>query len=148
MEGNLGQVLENCLQCRVLTLATRGPRDLPMSAALFFAYTPDLRLFFLSSPKSQHSLNLERDPRASVCFFPSSSDDWRQIRGVQMVGNGRIATGKEAAEGWAVYLRRFGFVVTLASEVKKTRLYCFTPEWVRLIDNRRGLGHKEEWFLE
>jgi len=31
--------------------------------------------------------------------------------------------------------------------VQRNALYVFSPTWVRLVDNRRGFGFKQEWDL-
>jgi hypothetical protein len=59
-------------------------------------------------------------------------------KAVEMTGKGFLADGRMAEEGWEVYLRRFGFLSSLASEVLKTEMHVFLPEWVGLID--KGLG--------
>ena len=61
-----------------------------------------------------------------------------------MRGQVRPLQGTEAAAGWQAYRHRFSFVAELKSALRRTRLHCFTPTWIRLIDNRFGFGHREE----
>ena len=137
MDGYLSQLLRLCDQSDVLALATRTPDGLPSVAPLYFAHTQDLRFFFLSSLKSEHSGNLRLDSRASASIVPIADGDlaWKAV---EMTGKGSLADGRMAEEGWEVYLRRFGFLSSLAFAVLKTEMHVFLPEWVWLID--KGLG--------
>lgn len=65
-------------------------------------------------------------------------------------GPGRLPplTGAERAAGWRVYLSRFPFVAEserLRHALERTTLWELRPDWLRLIDNGQGFGHKEEW---
>jgi uncharacterized protein YhbP (UPF0306 family) len=63
---------------------------------------------------------------------------------------GKIHAVKEKAEwdiGWKYYAIKFPFVAELKAIVRQNTLYTFIPTWIRLVDNRRGFGHKEEWRL-
>lgn len=67
-----------------------------------------------------------------------------------------MLTGAARDAGLRLYLRKFSDVarMTEAAEGSDERkiadrliaatLYCFTPRWMRLIDNRRGFGFKAE----
>jgi len=35
----------------------------------------------------------------------------------------------------------------LEEMVARNALYVFQPRWIRLVDNRRGFGFKQEWTL-
>ena len=39
------------------------------------------------------------------------------------------------------------FVAALKPLIARNQLYVFTPTWLRLVDNRRGFGYKQEWTL-
>lgn len=135
------------LRLSTLTLATTGADGEPHNAPLYFAADPQLRLFFFSDPASQHSQDLVRDPRAAVSFYPLGAS-WEAIRGVQMRGAARsLGPGPLRDAGWAVYRAKFPFVEALAEAIARSQLYVFEPRWVRLVDNRRGFGFKQEWTL-
>jgi uncharacterized protein YhbP (UPF0306 family) len=79
--------------------------------------------------------------------FPAV-DDWRAIRGLQIKGTVSPLKGAEREEALALYARRFPFTAALADATERSAVFRLTPTWIRLIDNRRGFGFKQEWTLE
>jgi uncharacterized protein YhbP (UPF0306 family) len=140
-------LLNDLLQVPTMTLATTGLGGESHAAAVYFAADPDLRLYFFSDPQSQHGRDLSAEPRAAVSFYPPTQD-WQDIRGVQMRGEVRLLeAGPEWQAGWLEYVTKFPFVRELKAVVAQNSMYVFTPSWVRLVDNTRGFGFKQEWTL-
>jgi uncharacterized protein len=140
------QPFQELLSLHTLTLATQGAEG-PHAAPVFFAADDDLRLYFFSDPASQHSRHLAKDGRAAIAIYPPSQD-WREIRGLQMQGQvQQIESGPQWDQGWACYRAKFPFVDSLKAIVAQNALYAFNPHWIRLVDNRRGFGFKQEWTL-
>lgn len=130
-----------------LVLASVDRDGLPRSAALFFLADETLRLYWFSSRTSRHSRNCARDPRAAVAISRPARD-WRRIAGVQM--EGRVAVVKSGALRQKItigYCARFALDENFAEIIRKSTLYCFTPEWVRYISNRQQLGQRFELRL-
>ncbi|MGH2522511.1 MAG: pyridoxamine 5'-phosphate oxidase family protein, partial [Anaerolineales bacterium] len=65
-----------------LTLATLNPDGQPMAASLFFVADAELNLYWVSGPRSRHSLNLEKNARAAVTVH-NETWTWTEIAGVQ-----------------------------------------------------------------
>jgi uncharacterized protein YhbP (UPF0306 family) len=140
------QPFQDLLAIHTLTLATQGA-DGPHAAPVYFAADEDLHLYFFSDPQSQHAFHLAQDPRAAVAFYPPSQD-WQEIRGLQMRGKVHLLKpGAQWEQGWACYRAKFPFVDALKAIVAQNALYVFTPHWIRLVDNRQGFGFKQEWTL-
>jgi uncharacterized protein YhbP (UPF0306 family) len=140
------QLFQDLLDLPSLTLATQGAEG-PHAAPVYFAAGEALRLYFFSDPNSQHSRHLAQDARAAVAFYPPSQD-WREIRGLQMHGRViRLDHSPQWEQGWACYRAKFSFVDALQAIIAQNALYVFTPCWIRLVDNRRGFGFKLEWDL-
>jgi len=128
----------------ILVLASADRDGLPRSAPLFFLADEMLRLYWFSTWTSRHSRNCARDPRAAVAISRPARN-WRQIAGVQM--EGRVAVVRSGAlrrRMTAEYCARFGLDESFAETIRKSSLYCFTPEWVRYVDNSRRFGEKIE----
>jgi uncharacterized protein YhbP (UPF0306 family) len=141
------ELLPELLALSTMTLATTGPSAAPYAAPVYFAADPELRLLFFSAADSQHGRNLAKDPRAAVARYPECRD-WREIRGAQARGRvSRLEAGPERGAALAVYLEKYPFVEAMQDELARNHLYAFTPEWLRLVDNRRGFGFKREWDL-
>jgi uncharacterized protein YhbP (UPF0306 family) len=140
-------MLSEILLLSTMTLATCDASGAPHAAPVYFVADEDLRLYFFSDPESQHSLDLRRDPRAAAAVYPECHG-WQEIRGLQLHGEVRsVSPGAEWDAAWALYAAKFPFVNELKEAVMSNSLYVFTPRWVRLVDNRRGFGFKQEWDL-
>ena len=133
------------LELPAMTLATSGPLGEPHAAPVYFAAGGDeLRFYFFSDPASQHGRDLASNPLAAASIHPLVSG-WREIRGLQMRGEARlIPPGEEWLEAWQLYQAKFPFVAQLKAVVEQSGLYVFIPRWIRLVDNRREFGFKEE----
>jgi uncharacterized protein YhbP (UPF0306 family) len=137
--------LSDLLELPALTLATSGEAREPHAAAVYFVADDSLGLYFFSASSSQHSLDLERDPRAAVSIYLESRS-WQEIRGLQMRGEvHQVEPGAAWERAWHLYLSKFPFVSEMKAEIARTRLYVFQPDWIRLIDNGQGFGFKQEW---
>lgn len=139
-----------------MTLATIGPSGEPQAAAVFYAADDQLNLYFLSGPSSRHSQNLQRGPRAAATI-QADGQAWQEIWGLQIEGTAHLVAGvRETARAARVFAGRFDFLqglldergtdgpVALRGPLAGSRFYVLRPAWIRLIDNTRGFGHKEE----
>ena len=140
-------LLARLLDLNTMTLATCETDGSPHAAAVYFAASRELELYFFSAPDSSHGEALMRDPRAAAAVYPQDSD-WRTIQGLQIHGLvAEIEPGTSWEHGWQVFTNKFPFVRGLRQIVELNRLYCLTPHWLRLVDNRKGFGFKQEWRL-
>jgi 4-hydroxy-3-polyprenylbenzoate decarboxylase len=127
-----------------MTLATGSPEGDPHAAPVYFAADEKSCLYFFSDADSQHALDLQGDARAAAAIHPLVSG-WQEIRGLQLRGRVRaVPAGAEWERAWVLYQAKFPFVAQLKQVVARSTLYVFEPDWVRLVDNRKGLGYKEE----
>jgi uncharacterized protein YhbP (UPF0306 family) len=127
-----------------LSLATTGEDGQACVAPLFYIANEDLTLYWLSSPASEHSLNLERSCRATATVY-RSVESWRQIRGVQMRGEvSMVANAKRRAEIIEAYRRRFEIGRVFSLLLRQSVVYAFKLEFLRFIDNARVFGFKFE----
>lgn len=142
-----------------MTLATVGPDGAPQAAAVFYAADEGFNLYFLSSPTSRHSQNLARQP-AVAATIQADGQAWQSIRGLQIEGTAcQVEDVRELAHAAHVYAGRFEFLkgllgvadaggpAVLRGPVASSRFYVLRPTWLRLIDNTRGFGQKEELEL-
>ena len=139
-----------------LTLATVGAGGAPAAAAVFYAHDADLNLYFLSETGTQHGSNITAGSGVA-CTIQADGQDWRRIRGLQLWGWGMPVTPTGIPHATAVYSRKFAFVGVLlagaqapgvlAGPLARARFWVLRPAWIRLIDNSRGFGFKEELVL-
>jgi uncharacterized protein YhbP (UPF0306 family) len=130
-----------------LVLATAGEDSLPRSTPLFFIADDGLRLYWFSSRSSLHSSNCARNPKVSIAISKDASR-WQQIQGVQMQGSVSLVTDRSLRNAIAsAYSARFQLGNLFAFTIRRSSLYCFTPSWVRYLDNSRRFGYKFELNL-
>jgi hypothetical protein len=149
----MSQLYEELFQVAAMTLCTTDAKGSPCAAPVYFTALQDAackiglgwRLYFFSEEASQHARNLARDPRAAAAIHPECQD-WQDIRGLQLRGAVLpVAKSSEWEAAWQAYGDKFPFVAQLKPIVARNTLYAFTPAWIRLVDNRRGFGFKQEW---
>ena len=139
-----------------LTVATVGAGGTPAAAAVFYAHDADLNLYFLSEASTQHGSNMTGGSGVA-CTIQADGQDWRRIRGLQLWGWGVPVTPTGIPHATAAYSRKFAFVGVLlagaqalgvlAGPLARARFWVLRPAWIRLIDNSRGFGFKEELVL-
>jgi uncharacterized protein YhbP (UPF0306 family) len=133
---------------KVLTLAVVDGDGSPYAAALFYAVDEDLRFYVVTDLATHHGQAMLANGTVAGAIQPDRQQ-WHEITGIQFRGRCWQLTGADRARAWEIYTARFPFLlhgnVTLTAELAKTAMWCIEPEWMRLIDNRLGFGHKEEW---
>ena len=72
---------------RILNVATIGPSGHPHLVAMWYALI-DGKVQFWTFAKSQKIINLRRDPR--LTGLVESGDTYNELKGVELVGSGRI----------------------------------------------------------
>jgi uncharacterized protein YhbP (UPF0306 family) len=147
------QPYEDLFRVAAMTLSTIDPEGGPCAAPVYFAAREQAlsdghshwRLYFFSETASQHARNTAQDERAAAAIYPECLG-WQDIRGLQLRGAVRpVAKGEEWELAWQAYCGKFPFVAQLKPIVARNELYAFAPDWIRLVDNRRGFGFKQEW---
>jgi uncharacterized protein YhbP (UPF0306 family) len=136
------------------TLATVGA-DGPWAATVFFASDAALNLYFVSDHRTRHGRDIAVRPRVAVAIN-ADCRAWAEIRGLQVTGRVEMLEAAGRAAGLERYLAKFGDLKALleaptgADEEAITKrfrtadLYRVRPDWIRLIDNSRGFGYREE----
>jgi len=81
---------------KVLNVATLGPSGHPHLVAMWFALVDD-EIVFWTFAKSQKIVNLRRDAR--MTGLVESGDSYGELRGVELVGSGRIVEDYERVLG-------------------------------------------------
>jgi uncharacterized protein YhbP (UPF0306 family) len=147
------QTYEALFQVPAMTLCTIDTAGGPCAAPVYFVAQgqslnqgiPGWRLYFFSGPDSQHTQNIARVAHAAAAIYPECQG-LQDIRGLQLRGAVQaVAQGPEWELAWRAYCAKFPFVGELKPIVARNALYAFVPEWVRLVDNRRSFGFKQEW---
>jgi len=141
-----------------LTLATCD-EGRPWAATVFFASDRELRLYFVSDHRTRHGRDMAANSRVAGAVNPDCSN-WGEVRGVQLEGQVEVVDGAERLAALKTYLAKFPDVramferprdkneETIGQRLKAANFYRLTPAWLRLIDNSRWFGYKEELRLD
>ena len=146
------QLLNFLRKHQVVTVAVVEPDGTAHAAALFYAVDDELNLYVLTEPASSHGRAMARTGWVAGTI-QRDRQEWREIQGAQFRGRCRRLRGAARERGWNLFAARFPFVrdpavAGLAQALGKMALWRIEPAWMRLIDNRRGFGHKDEWTRE
>lgn len=144
MQANIQTILTLLQQQSTLVLATADSAGAPHSTPLFYFVHDDLRLYWFSSGNSRHSRNCAANPAASIAVY-RETNQWQQIRGVQM--RGEVAAVTDRALRSAIreaYCRQFALSPLFSTAIRRSTLYCFTPSWARYLDNSVRFGYRFE----
>lgn len=135
---------------KVLTLSYQNV-DGPAACAVWFAVTDDLHLYFVSTTTTQHGVALIDGGKVAFTV-QRDEQDWRSIQGVQGKGYCLPVVREQRENAWQAYSRRFPFVLqpfgSVAQALSVATLWSISPAWLRLIDNTKGFGHKEELIID
>jgi uncharacterized protein YhbP (UPF0306 family) len=125
------QLLDASELCAIATVARRGQAYVNTA---YFAWTPALRVVWLSDPEATHSRNLAANSSAAISVY-DSSQSWNEAdRGIQLFGSAGALAGAAVREADAVYARRFPAYDE--AELSAYRLYEFRPRRVKLFDEQ------------
>ena len=137
--------IEELLHLTTMTIATIGMDGEPHAAAVYYACDDQINFYFFSDAESQHALDITNEPRAAITVN-GERGGWQEIHGLQMRGVTTAVQSKSEWQGaWDLYQTKFPFVSNLQEIIVINQLYVFKPHWIRLIDNRKGFGFKQEW---
>jgi uncharacterized protein YhbP (UPF0306 family) len=121
------RLLDASTLCAIATVTPGGRAHVNTA---YFAWSPDLRVVWLSEPRAAHSRNLGGNPSVAVAVYDSHQSWGRPDRGIQLFGSAREAP-PEAEE---VYASRFPDY--RSSEFPAYRLYELVPRRLKLFDER------------
>lgn len=129
----------------VMTLATTGP-DGVWAAAVFYA-SEGFELFFLSAGHTRHGQNVAQNPHAAATI-QEDYHDWPTIQGIQLEGDVQLLDGAARDEAIRLYQAKYPFVRSdnpaIGPALAKVNWYRLRPRCLYFIDNRKGLGHRDE----
>jgi uncharacterized protein YhbP (UPF0306 family) len=120
-------------------IATVSPGGRAHVNTVYFAYTQDFEIVWISEPRATHSKNLRSNRTASVAVFDSHQTWGGDDRGIQLFGSCAQVAGAAAAHAKRTYARRFPRYVP--DENSAYFAYRFRPRRMKLFDETRlGAG--------
>ncbi|WP_087926905.1 pyridoxamine 5'-phosphate oxidase [Streptomyces albireticuli] len=105
-------------------------------------------LLFVTSATTRHGRALLAGDGRAAFTAQREGQVWTALTGMQGRGACRRLEGAEREAHWRAYATRFPYVERndrLRQAMERTDLWELRPDWLRLIDNGQGFGHKTEW---
>ena len=134
---------------QVMTLATTGPQGL-WAAAVFYV-NDGFDLTFLSAGHTRHAQNMTAVPHIAATI-QEDYRDWEQIQGIQLEGEVALLTDVSRETAVARYRNKYPFLAQgdakMQAALSKVNWYVLKPDRLYFIDNRMGLGHRDEIDLK
>jgi len=142
LQKSLLRILRENVLCSIATVA---PRNRAHINTAYFAYSPDLEVYFLSDLDSFHGKNLERNASMAMTIFRSAQAWGVPNRGIQLFGTASRATGQAAKRAERFYGRRFPAYLryvrstrakdrAMGDQLRSYRFYRFVPRTVKILD--------------
>lgn len=126
------------------TLAAIGPGGLPHAATVYFCYTPELKLYFVSNRNSIHGRALAKTASVALTVFNSRQPWDGDHKGLQIFGYGSILNRARAVHALAIHAARFkaygDYVRALSpGQVLRSpfRFFCVEVTQVKVFDETR-----------
>lgn len=134
---------------QVMTLATTGPQGV-WAAAVFYV-NDGFDLFFLSAGHTRHAQNFTAVPHIAATI-QEDYRDWQQIQGIQLEGAVSLLADVSRETAIKQYRQKYPFLAQadapMQAAMAKVNWYVLKPERLFFIDNRLGLGHRDEIALD
>jgi uncharacterized protein YhbP (UPF0306 family) len=115
--------------------------------AAYFAFSPDLNVYFFSHPNALHCRNILHNPSMALAIFSSDQTWGHPDRGLQLFGVCKAATRREISMAEKLYSERFGEYTAWKSALPPDSLgrdysfYRFIPAELKVFDEKEfGAG--------
>ncbi|MBZ4323170.1 pyridoxamine 5'-phosphate oxidase [Streptomyces huiliensis] len=107
-----------------------------------------ISLVFVTSTTTRHGRFLASGNVRVAFTAQRDGQEWTALTGVQGRGTCHLLDGADRAAAWDAYRTRFPYVERserLRRALDRTEFWELRPDWLRLVDNGRGFGHRTEW---
>ena len=132
-------------QHNVITLATNGSSGL-WAAAVFYA-SEEFDIYFISTGHTRHGQNIA-DNRRAAGTIQEDYHDWAAIKGIQLEGSVELLSGHDKERAISIYVQKYPLIQAESGPIQAAlevmNWYRLTPERLYLVDNSKGLGHRDE----
>ncbi len=131
---------------KTASLATVCPQHQPHSANVQYASTHSYQFYYVSKPEAAHSQHIQTNAHAAITVYAHTKIA-ATIHGVQLHGKlCALETQSQIDHAFKIYSQKFGFakLPPFKQKILDQTFYCFTPTWIRFIDNRVRFGYRSE----
>lgn len=117
--------------CSLATVSSGGRAHINH---MYFGWSRQFEVYWVSDPDSRHSRNLVQNSSAAITIYDSHQTWGRADRGVQLFGTASLAQGRAVNTGTKAYRSRFPSYDPSAEDAYP--LYRFRPRAVKLFYER------------
>jgi uncharacterized protein YhbP (UPF0306 family) len=139
----LAQVIGDTFEATPLcSLATADSASTPHISIVYYSFTPNCRIIFVSAPTSAHATNIRERRRVAISVVESNQTWGEPHRGLQMMGTADEVTEDCFEALFRSYSTRFPGILLFArtrAELLQnfdSLLFCVEIERVKVIDER------------
>ncbi|PKP20391.1 MAG: hypothetical protein CVU05_09200 [Bacteroidetes bacterium HGW-Bacteroidetes-21] len=133
------KIIEFIKKHHVLTLAT-AEENQPWCSNCFYAYLEKENLFcFTSDEHTRHVQHLKNNNKVAASIVLETKIIGK-IQGLQLTGIVTEPEGELLKSVRNRFLKRFPYAI-----LKDTTMWCLSPDFFKLTDNRLGFGKKLYW---
>ncbi len=134
----------------VMTLATCNAAG-PHAAAVYYA-SEQFDLYFVTDPGTRHGSDMVADPNVAASI-QDQPFEWSDIKGIQLQGAAELLSDDRSHDATRVFTGKFPYAAALldagaerphASKTAGVKMWRLRLHRVRLIDNEKGFGHRDE----
>jgi len=130
---------------QVMTIATSGEEGV-WAAAVFYV-NDGFDFIFLSAAHTRHAQNFKVNPQVAATI-QEDYKEWEAIQGIQLEGLVARLTGDEKRAAITLYRQKYKFLNQPTPQIEaafaRVNWYRLRPTRLYFIDNRKGLGHRDE----
>ena len=138
---------------KLLSIATINSKKESYINTAYYSFDEKLKLYIITNPKSNHSINLSKNYSVAVSIFDSHLKFWEdKLQGVQLFGKGYKTPISQLPKGTSCFIKRFPpfkeIVKNPKDFMKKSvtvMLYTLEISRIKLFDEKR---FGEENFIE
>ena len=138
LNKSISDMLEKAILC---SIATVGENNTSHIHTAYFAFTEELELYFLSDPKTQHCLNIEKNPCVAVAVYDSHQPWQEPKQGLQLFGTCHLAKGMSKMRAEYRYIKRFmgygDWIKVLSDKERKafrSKFYTIKVDSLKIFD--------------
>ncbi len=112
----------------------------PWAASLFYAFDARTRqLVYFTDEATRHGRASLANHRVAATIAPQERDV-SKISGLQISGTTVLLAEDDAEKARTVFADRFPGIPTNLAPI-----WALRPLYIKMVDNARGFGHKQEW---
>jgi len=125
----------------LMTLATANPK--PWVATVYYAYDRGFNLYFVSSPNSKHSHDIEKNKNVAIAIYDSHIKNSESKTGIQLQGSAQQIKGWERTSKmlqiWHKSAPGMEDVVNIKNMKEKvisSRVYKIEPRFIKFFNQK------------